>query len=99
MARSGRGRRSLTCSFCGKGQQQVQRLIAGPGVLICDECIALCNEILTNEPAPLPSASQDAAALDSPRRMTAPWWLRLIEKWGIHRVTTQESSTIYPTCA
>jgi ATP-dependent Clp protease ATP-binding subunit ClpX len=35
----------LTCSFCGKGQQQVRRLIAGPGVYICDECVDLCGDI------------------------------------------------------
>ncbi len=39
----------LACSFCGKTQDQVQRLIAGPDVFICDECIALCNEILTQD--------------------------------------------------
>ncbi|GAB6886635.1 ATP-dependent Clp protease ATP-binding subunit ClpX [Desulfothermus okinawensis JCM 13304] len=37
------------CSFCGKDQDQVQRLIAGPDVFICDECVALCNEILTQD--------------------------------------------------
>lgn len=37
------------CSFCGKDQEQVQRLIAGPDVFICDECVALCNEILTQD--------------------------------------------------
>ena len=36
----------LKCSFCGKSQEQVRKLIAGPGVYICDECIDLCNEIL-----------------------------------------------------
>ncbi|MDM8534322.1 ATP-dependent Clp protease ATP-binding subunit ClpX [Clostridiaceae bacterium HSG29] len=39
----------LTCSFCGKSQDQVKRLIAGPNVYICDECIELCNEILEEE--------------------------------------------------
>jgi len=39
----------LACSFCGKTQDQVQRLIAGPDVFICDECVALCNEILTQD--------------------------------------------------
>jgi ATP-dependent Clp protease ATP-binding subunit ClpX len=39
----------LRCSFCGKGQEQVQRLIAGPEVYICDECVALCNEIIAQE--------------------------------------------------
>jgi hypothetical protein len=44
-----RGKADLACSFCGKSQTQVQKLIAGPGVYICDECIDLCNEILTEE--------------------------------------------------
>lgn len=39
----------LQCSFCGKSQDQVHKLIAGPGIYICDECIHLCNEILTDE--------------------------------------------------
>jgi len=41
--------KGLKCSFCGKYQDQVKRLIAGPGVYICDECIELCNEILAEE--------------------------------------------------
>jgi len=50
----------LKCSFCGKSQEQVRKLIAGPGVYICDECVDLCNEILDEElldsstPAPQP---------------------------------------------
>lgn len=39
----------LKCSFCGKVQEQVKRLVAGPGVYICDECIELCNEIIEDE--------------------------------------------------
>ena len=39
----------LKCSFCGKSQKQVRKLIAGPGVYICDECIELCNEIIEEE--------------------------------------------------
>ncbi len=39
----------LRCSFCGKTQKEVRKLIAGPGVYICDECITLCNEIITDE--------------------------------------------------
>src|SRR2546427_12481295 len=39
----------LKCSFCGKSQKQVKKLIAGPGVYICDECIDLCNEIIDEE--------------------------------------------------
>jgi hypothetical protein len=40
---------SLKCSFCGKGQKEVRKLIAGPTVYICDECINLCNEIMAEE--------------------------------------------------
>lgn len=46
MARIGESGDLLKCSFCGKGQKQVQQLIAGPGVYICDECVELCNEII-----------------------------------------------------
>ncbi len=42
-------KRQLQCSFCGKSQDQVKRLIAGPNVYICDECVALCNEIISEE--------------------------------------------------
>ncbi|MFZ0371573.1 MAG: ClpX C4-type zinc finger protein, partial [Halobacillus sp.] len=39
----------LKCSFCGKSQEQVRKLVAGPGVYICDECIELCTEIVEEE--------------------------------------------------
>ncbi len=49
MARVGETSDMLKCSFCGKSQKQVKKLIAGPGVYICDECIDLCNEIIDDE--------------------------------------------------
>jgi ATP-dependent Clp protease ATP-binding subunit ClpX len=49
VARIGESGDLLKCSFCGKSQKQVKRLIAGPGVYICDECIDLCNEIIEEE--------------------------------------------------
>ena len=49
MARIGESGDLLKCSFCGKSQKQVKKLIAGPGVYICDECIDLCNEIIDEE--------------------------------------------------
>ncbi|BCW84630.1 ATP-dependent Clp protease ATP-binding subunit ClpX [Arthrobacter sp. NicSoilE8] len=49
MARIGESTDLLKCSFCGKSQKQVRKLIAGPGVYICDECIELCNEIIEEE--------------------------------------------------
>jgi ATP-dependent Clp protease ATP-binding subunit ClpX len=51
VARIGDGADLLKCSFCGKSQKQVKKLIAGPGVYICDECIELCNEIMEEERA------------------------------------------------
>ncbi|MGC5615916.1 ATP-dependent Clp protease ATP-binding subunit ClpX [Georgenia sp. Z1491] len=47
----------LTCSFCGKSQKQVKKLIGGPGVYICDECVELCNEIIDEELAELGESS------------------------------------------
>ncbi len=40
---------NLACSFCGKSQREVKKLIAGPTVYICDECIELCNDIIAEE--------------------------------------------------
>ena len=49
VSKFGEGGDLLKCSFCGKSQKQVKKLIAGPGVYICDECIDLCNEIIEEE--------------------------------------------------
>ncbi|ADI67749.1 ATP-dependent Clp protease ATP-binding subunit ClpX [Mobiluncus curtisii] len=49
----------LKCSFCGKSQRQVRKLIAGPGVYICDECIELCNDIIAEELEGSPSGGLD----------------------------------------
>ncbi len=58
----------LRCSFCGKSSEQVRKLIAGPGVYICDECVELCNEILDEE---LLNSSQDTA-IQSPLSSEQP---------------------------
>ena len=49
MLKFGDEKGQLKCSFCGKTQDQVRKLVAGPGVYICDECIELCNEIIEEE--------------------------------------------------
>ncbi len=46
---AGHSRRSTHCSFCGKNQAQVKRMVAGPGVYICEGCIALCNQMLQQQ--------------------------------------------------
>ena len=57
MARASDVNEQLLCSFCGKSQRQVKKLIAGPGVYICDECIDLCNEIISSRAVAEKSAS------------------------------------------
>ena len=58
----------LKCSFCGKSQEQVRKLIAGPGVYICDECIDLCNEILDEELVDSQTSSESRHAPETGRR-------------------------------
>jgi ATP-dependent Clp protease ATP-binding subunit ClpX len=67
VARIGDGADLLKCSFCGKSQKQVKKLIAGPGVYICDECIDLCNEILEEELAE--AAEVGMTTLPKPREI------------------------------
>ena len=67
MARPTDSNEQLLCSFCGKSQRQVKKLIAGPGVYICDECIDLCNEIIDEELAAPPSF--DIENLPKPREI------------------------------
>ena len=67
------GGKLLYCSFCGKSQHEVRKLIAGPSVFVCDECITLCNDIMREEmlseqdkagKSELPSPREICAALD-----------------------------------
>ena len=55
----GDGGKLLFCSFCGKNQNEVRRLIAGPSVYICDECVDLCNDIISEETQVAESESND----------------------------------------
>ncbi|HUG47760.1 MAG TPA: ATP-dependent Clp protease ATP-binding subunit ClpX [Candidatus Limnocylindria bacterium] len=59
------------CSFCGKSQEQVRKLIAGQGVYICDECIHLCQEIIEEELLDAPRTKPTAAKLPNPRQITS----------------------------
>lgn len=69
MARIGESGDLLKCSFCGKSQKQVKKLIAGPGVYICDECIDLCNEIIEEEL--VEASASDLGELPKPREICA----------------------------
>ena len=63
------GEKLLYCSFCGKSQHEVRKLIAGPSVFICDECIDLCNDIIREEATPESTAKAAKSDLPSPREI------------------------------
>lgn len=71
LSRSGDGNKILYCSFCGKSQREVRKLIAGPSVFICDECVELCNDIIREE---LEEKSQSArSSLPKPKEILRFW--------------------------
>lgn len=61
----------LYCSFCGKSQHEVKKLIAGPSVFICDECIDLCNDIIRDEQAAEPGAEANKEGLPTPQEIAS----------------------------
>ena len=65
--RGGKQERGLHCSFCGKSQHQVKKLIAGPSVFVCDECVELCNDIIRSE-----TASEEAQKENGKNRFPTP---------------------------
>ena len=67
MAKFGEGGDLVKCSFCGKTQKQVKKLIAGPSVYICDECIDLCNDIIRDEASSIESVSGAKSDLPTPQ--------------------------------
>ncbi len=71
MARTSDGADVFKCSFCGKSQKQVERLISGPGVYICEECIELCNEIIAEEIEAAQPAAEQQAPLPTPQEIFA----------------------------
>src|SRR5688572_16341290 len=58
MSSNGNKDKVLHCSFCGKSQTEVRKLIAGPSVYVCDECVALCNEIIHEDIHTTPSTEE-----------------------------------------
>ncbi len=71
MAKIGDGADLLKCSFCGKSQKQVQQLIAGPQIYICDECVGLCNEILEERLSESATAEPSEFTLHKPREIAS----------------------------
>lgn len=70
MAKIGESSELLKCSFCGKSQKQVQQLIAGPQIYICDECVALCNEIIEERLAENQTSESNDFTLHKPREIS-----------------------------
>ena len=66
----GRDSKLLYCSFCGKSQHEVKKLISGPSVFVCDECVSLCNDIIHEEIEEISEAT-DASQLPSPKEIKA----------------------------
>ena len=67
--KKGSGEKLLYCSFCGKSQHEVKKLIAGPSVFICDECIDLCNDIIRDENTADPSTAVVKSDLPTPQEI------------------------------
>ncbi len=82
--KSGDGDRLLYCSFCGKSQHEVRKLIAGPSVFICDECVELCNDIIWEE-IQEKSVSGDNSSLPAPREIN-----EILEEYVIGQETAKK---------
>ena len=77
--KNGDGERLLYCSFCGKSQHEVRKLIAGPSVFICDECVSLCNDIIEEEALEKTGAG-DLKSLPTPKEINKILWSLLHTK-------------------
>jgi ATP-dependent Clp protease ATP-binding subunit ClpX len=89
MSRIGESADLLKCSFCGKSQKQVQQLIAGPGVYICDECVELCNEIIEERLAEAKEVEADDFDLPKPKEIFA-----FLEEYVIGQVPAKKSLAV-----
>jgi len=88
-----RGRHQYSCSFCGKPKDRVGRLIAGPGVYICNECVTLCNEIIAEE-GHVPPTSPAERQGPTVRCRRIPWWQRLLGRR--HRALPRGGANMKP---
>ena len=70
--RKSRNEKLLFCSFCGKSQHEVTKLIAGPSVYICNECVDLCNDIIRQEPEAEASSKKTDDNLPIPHEIKLP---------------------------
>jgi ATP-dependent Clp protease ATP-binding subunit ClpX len=70
------------CNFCGKGKEQVGKLVAGPGVFICERCVELCHDIIHTESPPTPNVDRHSIG----RRPNLSGWFRNL--FQVRRYTT-----------
>ena len=89
MARIGESADLFKCSFCGKSQKQVQQLIAGPGVYICDECVELCNEIIEERAAEQGAGVVSDFDLPKPREIFA-----FLEEYVVGQVPAKRALSV-----
>ena len=79
--KSSSGEKLLYCSFCGKSQHEVKKLIAGPSVFICDECIDLCNDIITDEASNVETLDGQKSELPIPQEISELLTLPIFDCW------------------
>ena len=91
--------KTLYCSFCGKSQHEVKKLIAGPSVFICDECIDLCNEIIRDELPALAEGKQARSDLPTPAEIKGNLDNYVIGQEKAKRTLRWRSTTITSACA
>jgi hypothetical protein len=89
VATIGTARREPRCSFCGKSQYQVQKVVAGPGVHICNECVDLCNDIMDEASEDSSSESASASHRYAEWKVLTPNDPTAVELWTLQRHLAQ----------